>query len=627
MSFLLPTKVGSLRVEGVNPEYDDTKWIVVPNKEAKELRWWQPDAFDTLKDARFGFAIAFCGSGKSILQVALAVHDVIQSGWTQKQLIVVPQSHISRGFIGDEDLDYIPILVDGEKYEWKVSHNFCDAKSQEVLANLKAWLLTSGEKLSRKFRGKIVSGLNAVASHQAIGLVWSKLTDAEKAKAINNLTFRPDEAHHIKGVFDQDEDELTDGQKLAIEMESNNLGDICRYIINCKDKTSKLHLTTATPHRGDKGIILSPAVQKMFTVYFLDWLDHWKTLGIHSFVVEYEEYDGDPIEQVVAKIKSEPAEKHMVVVPSTTHKWRPLGQHEYDRLLKRLSEEVPAMRVLDLVTQGTQAKNKALLLKEPKTAASGKSNFDIIITCMLGREGTDWCPCSRVHNTACENSIPLAIQTIGRPFRRFTGKTKVLIYYYVHRFAEPKKGLTKRALLSDRTNALLLIMQIDEMVHPIFVPNIPNGVEPDEDGDEDGHSEKPQSLAELFGERYLDMKQDLFEEVEALEDKTPEALDSIIEAIMDDYGIEDNRDGVKDALRVLILRVLSPQLKDFGIDVKFMRENGFDKIVEKYNLAQSSIYFGGDFGSSEWQTVREIYQDHWDEMYEEYKNRFGGVAA
>src|SRR5271156_6775655 len=59
---------------------------------------WQVKAYDQLLPTRQNEIIAPCGSGKSILQAALAVGDYIASHGTRKQLIVVPQVHIAEGF-------------------------------------------------------------------------------------------------------------------------------------------------------------------------------------------------------------------------------------------------------------------------------------------------------------------------------------------------------------------------------------------------------------------------------------------------------------------------------------------------------------------------------------------------
>lgn len=614
-------KIRSLRVTGMNPEYNDPKYITPINQIAKSLRFWQPKAYEYLKDSRFAMIAAFCGSGKSILLVSLAIHDVIKSNYSQKQLIVVPQSHIGNGFTADGELEYMSVMVEGEKYEWKVTNNFCDANNKDVLVRLKKWLLQDSKTLSKKYRDHQIMGLNCVASHIALGLVWNGLTSQEKDLAIKNLTLNADEAHHAKGIFDIEEDEdsggLTDIQKQLMEQESTTLGEICRHIFNSNDKTSQIRLATATPYRGDRGIILSTVALEKFDVYYLDWIEHFKTLGIEKFFLEYEEYSGDPIKQVVESIASELKEKHMVVIPSTTQKWRKNGKEELEKLLSEIYKIVPKERVLDLVTHGTQSKNKELLLAEPKNSEQGESKFDIIVTCMLGREGTDWCPCSRLHNTACEGSVTLAIQTAGRVFRRFEGKREVRITYYIPKFNSPEKGMTKRELLSDRTNALLVCMQLDEMCHPIILPELPTGKK-EEQGAEETKKKSKTSLQEVFGDQYQDVKAELIEEVECLEKKTKENIYDIIDTILEKHNITENADIVRDALVAQVLRVLSPELKDLGIDIKFLRENGFDKIIEEYDIENKSIFFG-ECEKKDWGIIRDIIRNYWIEQVKEIK--------
>lgn len=603
--------IQALKVCGCNPNYRDAKFIVPAKQEVKSLRWWQVEAFEKLKDKPLNLTVAFCGSGKSVLQVALAIYEIEVSGWTQKQLIIVPQQHISGGFIGDENRDYITLELNGKVYDWRVEHNFC-GDINSVLNALRNWLLADAEELGRQFKGgTLVTGLTAVASHHALGLVWNTFTDAEKAKAAHKLTLRADEAHHISGVYDVLDSDYSPAEMIAIEEERTNLGDVCAFLMNSKDKTIGISLATATPYRGDKGIILDKKASKRFTTYYLDWLEHFNTLGIENFDLEYEEYKDNPIKSVVAKIKSEPKEKHMVVIPSSGTKWRKEGTKELHDLLNALYKVVPKERVLDLVTPSTQDFNKRRLLREPKNANGGKSMFDVVVTCMLGREGTDWCPCSRLHNTSCESSVTLAVQTLGRPFRRFEGKTKVCIRHYVPQFVVPKKGMTKRELLTDRTNALLVCMQLDEMMHPIMIPAIKEKRNASS-GSGSKHASRI-SLAEVFGCRYQEFKSQLIEEIECLREKDTEQLDMVIDDLLYSYKVDDEDGYVKDGVRAIVLRILSSQLKNEGVDVDFIRKEGFDRIVEKHIDKDTSIFFGS-YNKKDWATIRSILRRTFDEQ-------------
>jgi len=587
-------------VEHHNPRYNEPQYLYPTNVTSKKMFRWQNDAFEQGKDERFFLVQAFCGSGKSLLMTQLAIHDILKSKRRQKQLIIVPQEHIHKGFVGDksesgDDISYLSIIhADNEKYEWHVQpeHNCCDGPDR--VERLKKWLLIPASKLVKGFTGNVIGGINAVCTYSALVECWKKLSDKERQLAIKNLTLRVDEAHHIKHVFLEDE-ELTYEHRLALEQEATELGRICKFIVNNKDQSCKLHLVTATFYRGDRMSILLPMVLAKFSQYNLDWIEHFNSLGIKSFYLQYEEYEDDPVERIIARIKEEPNEKHYITVPSTGQKWR-LNGNEYLRLISRLKEEFPRKRILDMVTPGTQKDNKKLLLAEPKNAQS-KSKFDIVIVCMLGREGTDWCPCSRLHNASCENSITLAIQTLGRPFRRFEGKEEIKVFHYVKKFAMPKKGMTKRELLSDRINALLFCMQLKEMFNPIMIPKLPSQRQKRKITNSGGDL----TLADYFGDQYDNARRDLIEGFEDLADEKDKNIEELFEDICDSYDIsEEDKQDVQDGLLCLVLREIDA-LKMPGIDVAFLRESGFDRL-EEINVSM----FGSDFYSNDWEIIRDI---------------------
>lgn len=609
-----------------NAHWNDKKYLPVYETGVKRLIGWQLDAFKRLKNEPFALVSAFCGSGKSVLQIALSIHDVVRSDWTRKQLIIVPQQHISQGFTRDGVLEYISLMIGSKQYDWVIGNNdFCAADQKGVIEGLKKWLLTPAERLGALHKhDEIVMGVIAVASHQALGLAWESLTEKEKGDAVRNLTLRVDEAHHISCVFDIHEDGLTATEQVAIEEESTNLGGICRYMIN-HGKRSRIHLTTATFFRGDKKHILSSSVQKKFATYFLDWIKHWQTLGIRDFEFGYEEYDQDPISCIIDAIRVEPNQKHMIVIPATGAKWRAHRSTELARLLKEIYKLYPEARVLDLVTKETQDRNKALLLMEPKKASDGESKYDVVITCMLGREGTDWCPCSRLHNAACEASVTLAVQTIGRIFRRFDGKSTVRAQYYVKRFPVIQIGLSKRELFSERTNSLLVCIQLDELCHPLEIVRF------SESEKASGPSGEHVKLAEIFSNHYQAVKDRLIDELGDLQLETSTlnpsvrlvklhaGIDSIVEGIVNDYKkrVGRHRAGVMNQLRLMAVRMWSPDFRDLGFDVSILRRKGFDKIVEEYCTSGKSIFFG-KMSSKDWELVRSIIKGSgiWETTYQ-----------
>ena len=198
------------------------------------LRGWQPKGFNVMKLARLSLLIAICGSGKTMLLLILAAYRFITSNMTQRQLIAVPQSHIGRGFTLDElgGKKGRRICVNGAEYNWKIRNNFCDASSQDVINKLKEFICTQASRSWREQvlrTGLIQEGI-AVTTHAALTMaikqLRKELSPGDLRRAFHKLTLTVDEAHHIQGIFD--DMETTDTM-------ANNLGALCRFIVNLKD--------------------------------------------------------------------------------------------------------------------------------------------------------------------------------------------------------------------------------------------------------------------------------------------------------------------------------------------------------------------------------------------------------
>src|SRR5947208_78009 len=418
-----------------------TKVLGCPGRE------WQLEALDTLSHSQFSVLVAPCGSGKSTTQVGLAIEDISNYHHSILQLFVIPQTHIAGTFF--EEVVY-SLSIQGEPFyvDLNPMQNFCDPNSKKLVKRLIDLLLTDRKVLAQQG----MSGLFAITSHHALRLAWARMSAAERKYAIHNLHIRVDEGHHT--TMDEED--------------SNQIGGICKYVVESGDETAKLTLSTATDFRGDNRDILLPEIKSKFKYYSLDWLKHWGTLGIKDFSIEMQEFEKVPFEQVAKNVCSEKDRHHYIAVPPKNVKWRSRfddSSHGVDALIAEIRLGWPECRILNLVDQEERKAKKAALLNEPKTAKDGDPQFDVVITCMLGREGTDWVPCSRVHVTYIEGSITQAVQTLGRMLRSYDGKTDVVARYYYPApiFAE---GVTKQELLDDRKNALLLMLQWQEMYYP-----------------------------------------------------------------------------------------------------------------------------------------------------------------
>lgn len=596
-----------------------TKDILVRN-----LRPWQRLAFTQLLNNQLQLIKAFCGSGKTTLGIVLALWDLVIN--KRKQLIIVPQSHIGDGFCisGVFNIPGLDSVNLG-----KMPTDLCDDsdKKTEKLINFlnKDFKYKDAISLVKDEKGKdqyVIEGDKSifVATHQCFAAAVNKIIQMEEAgkkglfnKCFSNLGFSIDEAHHIKSGNSKEE--------IKEEEDYNRLGTILATLLEKhKANNNRVCLTTATFFRGDQGIIVSSNNLQKFNKFQLDFLEHFKTLGIENVFVNFEEYFNDPIEQIVQNIESELNERHLIVVPTggkVGAKWRK-ADVDLSRLLKALNEMLirnsidPSKAILNLVEKETQKRNKAILLKEPKERyeedESKNSKVRIVITCMLGREGTDWCPCSRLHNASIElGSTTLAVQTLGRLFRKFEDKTKVGITYYIKNFESLESASKKREYITFRVNAMLGLMLIDDLFHPIMLPELPIS---SHEGAKRTYKKKKKKLIRLSEVYKFEDFEEIKHEIALRQSCQPnfeeKSTEEIIKEVISKYhkkAMVDDSDIVA-GFKTFLLRAKSETLRSRGIDISYVKDAGFDKIVEEHKLG--GTFWSGHLTSEEFRKFKEI---------------------
>ena len=580
------------------------------------LKSWQLDAFLDLKDAPFGFIRAFCGSGKTIAARAIAVYKIFKT--KKRQVFCVPKNDIGNdGFASFFDIE-LPIGKANRIFHCDSPYNFCDSRSESKIDQL-IKILTRKPVVDKSISNNhISSSMMIVCTHQCLTLAIRKIKDDPylMAKFIENNTFWIDEGHHIKGHDESDEEKVS----------MNLLGKFVNFVIDSsKDSNNSVELfaMTATPYRGDYSRLFSLEQMDNFADYSLDFLDHFPTLGIESVNIDFEIYKDhkDVCELVADNIGKEINRKHFVFVPPTGRKWRK-NKNDVDRmfsaiykvLMKKLSVslEEAKSKVLDLVTESTQTFNDKLLRQEPKNGQNHESKYTVVVACMKCREGSDWCPADRLHNTSMENSPPLNFQTNGRLFRMFAGKKDVKIRYYVENFKTVAEN--KREFISNTVNSMLHYMLMDDLFNPIMV-DIPLFVS-DSKGNKKVKRSKT-SIEEIFGHNYQEMKKNLLNSLEVIYEFNEQNIEFIINKSVVDYlpNIEDYSKGqitdIKTSLKAFILRARSGELRKRGIDASFIRENGFDVVVAQNGL-QGNI-FTSKLNQKEFERFREnIKRLQWD---------------
>jgi superfamily II DNA or RNA helicase len=560
---------------------------MIKDSKNKKVFDWQQEALNKLAHVRFGLCVAPCGSGKTLLMQSLICEDVYVSeklGENRKQLIVVPETAHADNFIDNFTLNY-KIKNKKRVAHWSSPKNFSSEDNISKTKALKEWLLAD----YKRHRGEVVKESVAVTTYASLNIVWSQLTYKEKLKAAKNLTVLIDECHHVKNLHSGDTPE-EDMTMIAVFLKF--LKD------NAEELNARILGFTATPYRGDHVAMFAKEIYEQFINYQLDFVRHFLTLGIENLDILHEFFDKDPIEKVGFNIEKDPNPfaKHYIVVPPDCQNWNG-NWRNLDRYLQRLKNRIILAlmknkgysrkeaegRILDLVTKRTQSNNKKLLRSEPKFGEPiENSKFDVVITCKLGREGTDWCVCNRVHNTSPEKSEPLGVQTFGRSIRRFEDKNHVIQYYYMKKFIEPKPGMTRAELIADKVHYLLITMLMDETMRPILLPKIPEARTKKSTKSSSTNSDHV-SMRDVFGEDWDEIKEKVINHF-SLNVVNEESVDAYIDFVISKYEPKPlaSIDDIRDGLKLFVLKCTSSKIRNEYLSIEFIRKNaGFNKLVEE----------------------------------------------
>jgi len=587
------------------------------------LKEWQNEANLMLRDSDKGFIKAFCGSGKTIAARSIMAYKAYYENKTQ--VVSVPRTDIGLDGFGS----FCNIMIqtkDGPKIiKCNTPLNFCKPTKEKIKGLVEA--LTNETKQDS---GENVSTYKQIiCTHQCLSLAIKHIKKKKDSNMLRkfyaNKTWFIDEGHHIKGSE-------SEKQKII----RNHLGDFLGHIFDNPDLKSEVFIMTATPYRADHGCIVSEEQASNFTTYSLDFLRHFNTLGIKRVDMALEEYKNlnDMLNKFENNLRREiKTNRHLVIVPPTTKKWRIKDEYVnkiFDVIYRVIMEEYVVTldfaksMVNDLVTKRTQHKNDKLLRQEPKSGQSHSSKYVVVVACMKCREGSDWCPADRLHNTSMERSPPLNFQTNGRLFREFPGKDNVKIYYYVKEFTTDTKDKTKREFVSDAVNSMIHYMLMDDLFNPIMV-DIPYFT-PKTKNEKSSSNRTKTTLADHFGLNYFKAKEVLLKSFEdsSLNDQNANRL---ITNVINEYLPNKDRYNkkqiteIKNAWKVFLIRVASSEMRSKGIDISYVRKNGFDIIVEREGI--SGNIFTSHLTVEEMKRFRKVCRmKSWDDETLEKKNEY-----
>jgi hypothetical protein len=209
----------------------------------------------------------------------------------------------------------------------------------------------------------------------------------------------------------------------------------------------------------------------------------------------------------------------------------------------------------------------------------------------------DYVPVDRLINLGVQNSIVRAIQVMGRPMRKFAGKTKVGITNYMPTPRKPTDGASIPDALADRTNAILVCLAWDDVTHPIIVKLMGSAKA----------KRKGVALTEALGSQYANVLEKVLVAVEKLQNKTK--IKEVIAAVLEKAGIKPDHaliEGLEVAVRRAQLKAHSnPKAQHLSnlFDVSMLRKMGHN-ILKKYKLGDQTIFFG-DCSKAELQQTKE----------------------
>lgn len=584
-------------------------------------RSYQKQGVLNLKGHPLTIYVSPTGSGKTIVQNTLAGHDLISNSFKRKQLFIAPQRNIGNNFSmeyidAEGNKQFSRIDIDGSSYKWKISENYCELVNKKSESNIRAFLLgkTPDAKFANRMKSlKILDHGLAVCCYPTLVAVWKNLTASEKKFVARTTAVRIDEVHHLR--LDGHDD---DG--------CNQLGRVIRELISL---SGHLHCTTATMFRGDRASILHNLDLGKFKQYKVDWMTFWKSTGIDRLSMNFSAFsDGKDLLNILEQtVKKEKAQKHIIIVPSdNTGIFKNTDKVAWvKQLVRKMKTIYGSNRVLDLIYN--QDSDKQRLLVENK-------DFDCVVTCMIGREGTDWPACSRVHNLVLDRNVLQPIQKMGRATRRYQLKHNIVMTCYIEHFTDwENDGDELKNKFTDYFNAILAMSIYDDLFYPIKLPVIRPPVDnvskdsddENENEDEDAGGVDLQDVFEI--EKYHQIKTEVYQLVTMLASKDIKDADEIkeeIESIVKKYEkymiIPVPRDELVAALYIDVARRCDATNKQIrtGIDgyaSSWIRREGFETIFK--NNIKGKSFFEGTASTNLMQRMGKFFKQQHDRFSQE----------
>lgn len=450
------------------------------------LRNWQEDCYQRLRNAQYSLVCTPTGAGKTTALAAIIAHKMLEDK-SKKTIIVVPQFSIAKGFLCKQFC-----LPTGEKITIEPYENLAfdtEAKSDRLIE----WI--SRKKHSRK---DLNDRILVCCTATFVNAISHIMRDRNRRKTVlSNLITVLDEAHHARN------DDIND--------ETNQLGSIVHSLYEMAQRKeiveNQIIMATATFYRGDKCQIISDEMKQSFQRYDMAW-DTWLSQMNHlkSFTYQYvfesplEGYFGG-MERAIDDLFDSGKRKLIIYLPQVNSIFDHFCSNKYEQvkeivniLAKKTKSKVSIApdglivlrsgknqyKILDLVDERNRKKKKEFF--EHTDINADKDAIDCVIALNMFTEGSDWQHADGMVITGYRDSLTDLIQRIGRVLRDSAGKdtAKIVQILPFDLMSVPNEGL--KDTLNNRYKTLASAMLMEDFFNNIEITTGKSKLRPNEAG-------------------------------------------------------------------------------------------------------------------------------------------------
>lgn len=534
-----------------------------------QMRPWQIDAFEQLKEAPFMILNAPMGSGKSWMMCLLSAFKM-QNDNMLRTIIAVPQTIISSGF-AEAHLQ----MPDGQKLHWQIKNNLCkdEAGSQGTVARAISWLGRSPQDFSDRVM---------LCTHATLLHVYRKLKSENRLYLLNNTLLWIDEAHHIKNI-------KAEGFEEAVI--NNGIGELVAFLLNQNDMHVQVGLTTASFFRGDRASLLTDDMEKKFKRFnlpydvYLKSMKHLKSFsfdfvlgGHNSYIKSIELLAKDSTRKDIVYIphpvsQNSTGDKHQEVADIMSTYGTVLGINEHGVTI--VSREADELKVLDLVSEDRRNDKKEFLnnpvLKERVDA------LDVIIALNMFKEGANWIYADRCIIAGARSSLVDVVQMVGRLFRDAPGKNHVEVIQILPFSLDQQDKEKFRENLNDYLKAVYASLILENILNPVKIKSMQKAEKDNEASEKEGDSVKQNWLSMVLPDdaRQQALLEEVNDRLVAIVGENKEAINDtrvlydeyskIMPEILEGYGVAEHKQEVaKQVWGTLVRRSMQMQ----GISVE-----------------------------------------------------------